>query len=110
MARLPCSLVSTSCGDAALHSRTLPSPLALASVSPSGENVTDRTRLVWRQRDWTSWPVATSHSLDVPSPLPLARVLPSGENATRFTPVLSPRRARIQPAAATPQSLTLRSQ
>ena len=65
------------------HSRTVPSPLPLARVLPSGLNATESTGPVWPvSGPPIGRPVATSHSRTVPSALPLARVLPSGLNAT----------------------------
>ena len=65
------------------HNRTVPSPLPVARVLPSGLNATESTAPVWPVRGFLLWRwVATSHNRTVPSPLPLARVLPSGLNAT----------------------------
>ena len=65
------------------HSRTVPSPLPLASVVPSGLNATEPTGPVWPVSGAPigRW-VATSHSRTVSSAPPLASVVPSGLNAT----------------------------
>jgi len=65
------------------------SPLALATVVPSEEKVTEliesHNNLECPVRVLSTLPDATSHSLMVLSPLALARILPSGEKATDST-------------------------
>ena len=67
------------------HSRTVPSPSALASSLPSGLNATPSTPTGPVVAGWrvpTAWPVAGSHNRTVPSASALASSLPSGLNAT----------------------------
>ncbi|CAO5259129.1 hypothetical protein FAGKG844_960009 [Frankia sp. AgKG'84/4] len=68
------------------HSRKVWSWLPEASVRPSGENATDRTRSVWpvrgRSRGVGRVRSATLHSRTVVSAPLEASVRPSGENAT----------------------------
>ena len=67
------------------HSRTVPSPPALASSVPSGLNATPHTlyrALVARRGAPTGSLVAGFHSRTVPSPSALASSVPSGLNAT----------------------------
>ena len=70
------------------HSRTVPSPPALASSLPSGAERHRGHAAAERfaERGATGWPVAGSHSRTVPSPPALASSLPSGLNATPATP------------------------
>ena len=70
------------------HSRTVPSPSALASSLPSGLNATPQHATLGADGlDGlpTGWPVAGSHSRTVPSASALASSLPSGLNATPDT-------------------------
>src|SRR5215471_9648710 len=73
---------------AGFHSRTVPSPLALAGSLPSGLNATPGTplRAPVRMGAPTRWPVAGFHSRTVPLESLLASSLPSGLNATADTP------------------------
>jgi hypothetical protein len=64
---------------AVFHSRTVPSPSALASRVPSGLNATADTPLGPEPVAMdapTGWPVAGSHSRTVPSPSALASRVP----------------------------------
>ncbi len=72
---------------AGFHSRTVPSPPALASSLPLGLNATPYT-LCWAlacRGAPTARPVAGFHSRTVPSPSALASSLPLGLNATPYT-------------------------
>ena len=71
------------------HSRTVPSPSALASSVPLGLNATPDTPfrvLVALSGAPMERPVAGCHSRTVPSPSALASSVPSGLNATPNTP------------------------
>ena len=61
------------------------SALPEASTVPSGEKVTELTKLVCPLRVRISRPLATSQSLMVLSELPEASTVPSGEKATEAT-------------------------
>ena len=71
---------------AGFHSRTVPSPPALASSLPSGLNATAITPPSGpepvRSGAPTGRPVAGFHSRTVPSPPAMASSLPPGLNAT----------------------------
>src|SRR6516225_4418285 len=72
---------------AVFHSRTVPSPPALASSLPSGLNATEITpfwALAGRGAP-TGWRVAVFHSRTVPSPPAVASRLLVGLNATPYT-------------------------
>ena len=64
------------------HRRTVLSPLALASVPPSGLNDTLATQCAGPVSVCLCSPVTPSHRRIVPSALPLASVPPSGLNDT----------------------------
>jgi hypothetical protein len=66
---------------ATLHSRTVPSALPLARVSPSGLNATlvMAWPTTWSVSGWPIWRVATFHNRTLPSLPPLARVLRNGQ-------------------------------
>ena len=72
---------------AGFHSRTVPSPPALASSLPSGLNATPYTpcRALACRGAPTARPVAGFHSRTVPSAPALASSLPPGLNATANT-------------------------
>src|SRR5262245_24730357 len=93
------------------HSRTevSPPPPPVASVRPSGENVSDSTRPVWPVTVRSSRPVPASHSLIDLSLHPLATVLPSGENVTESTSPTWPRRMCRTFLVSTSQSRTVPS-
>jgi hypothetical protein len=74
---------------ARFHSRTVPSPPALASSLPSGLNATE-VRPVWASRAPMGCLVAGFHSRTVPSAPALASSLPSGLNATSNAPLRAP--------------------
>ena len=69
------------------HSRTVPSPSAVAMTLPSGLNATANTPSLvlaaWMGAP-TRWLMSGFHSRTVPSPPAVARSLPSGLNATPF--------------------------
>ena len=72
-------------GSSAVHSRTVPSLLPVASVRPSVLNAAEVTSSVCPNRVAVGCPVAGSHSRTVRSRLALARVRPSGLNVTETT-------------------------
>ena len=74
---------------AGFHSRTVPSPLDVASRRPSGLNANDSTDQVLPvMGSPTGWPVAGSHSRTVLLVAPASR-RPSGLNATDGTGLVS---------------------
>ena len=72
------------------HSRTVPSPLPLANMLPSGLNATLLTQDVCPVSVSIDCPVTASHSRTVLSSLPLASMAPSGLKATLLISAVCP--------------------
>src|SRR4051794_16172599 len=96
-------MLALSLPAATAHSLIVLSPLAEASVLPSGLYAMDDTPSVCPLRVAFCLPVATSHSLIVLSLLAEASVLPSGLKATDDTPSVCPLRVsrRVRSSAVT---------
>src|SRR5262249_28590984 len=70
------------CGPLKPHNLTVPSPLPVAKVPPSGEKAPVTTALLCPRRIARSWPPTTSHSLTAQSLSVVASVLESGDRAS----------------------------